>query len=87
MTFKIEPDGSGQLCVFSDEPEVGGHVAVDALILDLVVYDHVHGHAYCVDPQKYALARLTPLEAEKLRYCERNRPRAEPDIFTGESHG
>ena len=84
MTFKILPDGSGQLCVFSDEPEVGGNVGSDALVLDDVFYSHVTGHAYCVDPQKYALARLTPMEAEKLRYCERERPRAEADIFTGE---
>ena len=84
MTFKIEPDGTGQVCVFSDEPEVGGNVGKDALILDHVVYDHVTGHAYCVDQQKDALARLTPMEAEKLKFCERERPRAEPDIFTGE---
>ena len=83
MTFSIKPDGTGQVCVFSDEPEVGGNVASDALILDHVVYDHVTGHAYCVDPQKDALARLTPMESEKLKFCARERPRADVDIFTG----
>ncbi len=84
MTFSIKSDPSGQTCVFSDKAEVGGNAGNDALVLDHVVYDHANGHAYLVDPQKHALARLSPMQAEKLRFCEKQHPRADADIFTGE---
>ena len=78
MTCKIKDDGSGQLCVLSDKLDNAW------LVLDTVVYDHVRGHAYTVDPQKHALARLSPAEAAKLQWCETGHPRAAPDIFSGE---
>ena len=83
MAFRIERDGAGQVCVVSDVAEVGGTGRHDTLVLNHVVYDHATGQAFTVDPQKQALHRLSPMEAEKLRFCQKERPRAEADIFSG----
>ncbi len=84
MTLSIKTDGTGQVCVCDDTPQGDGNHFPAALVLDTVVYDHANGHAYTVNQQLHALARLSPAEAEKLKWCEKGHPRAAPDIFSGE---
>ena len=76
MTFSIKTDPSGQTCVCDDTPEGAGKRFPAPLVLDHVLYSHATGHAFTVDPQKHALARLSPASAEKLKFCEKKHPRA-----------
>ena len=84
MTYSIKSDPAGQICVCDDTPEGAGNRFAAPLVLGTVVYSHATGHAFTVDPQKHALARLSPAEAEKLKFCEKEHPRAAPVIFSGE---
>ena len=77
-------DVTGQTCLCDDTPEGAGNRFPAPLVLDTVLYSHATGHAYTIDPQKHALARLSPAEAAKLAWCEKEHPRAEPNIFAGE---
>ena len=84
MTYKIKDDGSGNVCVVSDEPDENGNVDREWLPLGHIVWDHLTGHGFRVDPQKHALHRLSPTVSAKLKWCEQAHPRAEPNIFSGE---
>ena len=83
MSFKIETDVQGAEFIAGDVAQFGGRDRRTCLELRQIVYD-VWGHAYTVDPQKHALARLAPHEADMVRFFEAERGRADPDIFSGD---
>lgn len=79
MTFTVEIDGAGQRCIVGEQDGRGYW-----LVLDDVVFDAARGHGYRVDRQAKGLHRLSPLDAEMLRWYEAEHPRAEPNIFAGD---
>ena len=81
MTLSIKTDGTGQVCVYSDEADR------QALVLDDVWINYVTGRLCTEDRQKHALAALSPKEAEKLQECAEIHPPAALNIFPGEPSG
>ena len=79
MTFTVETDGAGQKCIKGTED---GRTCF--LVLGHVMYDRTHGHAFTIDPQVRGLQRLSPWQADALRWYESKQPRGKPDIFAGE---
>ncbi len=84
MTHTIKADPSGQLCVYSDAPDEHGNPDKQALVLNYVWINYVTGHLRTEDPQKHALAALSPKNAEKLQECAEIHPPAALLIFAGE---
>ncbi len=82
MTFKIERDGTGRECIFTEQDGRG-----ECLILEHVLYDRAHGHGWLTNDARSVLQRLSPLNAEMLNWYDKEHDRAEPNIFAGDPVG
>ena len=81
MTFRIERDGAGRECIFSEQGVDGRG---ECLILEHVLHDRAHGHGWLTNDARNTLQRLSPLQAAMLTWLNREHAPAAPEIFAGD---
>ena len=79
MTFRTETDGAGRECIVGQ---------VDSknvfLVLEHVLHDRANGHGWLTNDARTLLQRLSPIQAEMLKWHNREHAPAEPNIFAGD---
>ena len=79
MEFHVEQDSAGRSIVHGTS-ERGRY----QLNVTFIMYDHPTGRAFLTNDARNSLTPLSPIDVLLLTWFQKEHPRAEPQIFSGE---